>query len=191
MIRRLSLLKKLAGKLSDEKEDLVSERLKLWRELDTSSINKGGSIVNPHTIKLNEIRSLRDELDRSLADIRLRSQELISSLTPADNGAGKLDPLQVKVAAIEAKEYLNFSRTNVSEAEAVPKVNDDAERQWQVLQQRVWDMESEVSDLRGELLARSYVVGTGHGDIVALKKTNPISPGRGIQIDRPDGRASV
>jgi hypothetical protein len=102
--KTVELIEKLAGKLSDEKDDLVDNRMKLWRELDISSIDESGGVINPHSRKLVELRSYKDETELSLADIRLRSSELISSLK-ADGESDVVNPLQIKVAAIFSNEH--------------------------------------------------------------------------------------
>ena len=168
--KTVELIEKLAGKLSDEKDDLVDNRMKLWRELDISSIDESGGVINPHSRKLVELRSYKDETELSLADIRLRSSELISSLK-ADGESDVVNPLQIKVAAMEAKEFLKVNGTSLAGAKsASTKAAEGSERQWQALQQRAWDIESSIVDLRAQLVDRSAVVGSGHGDILSLKK---------------------
>ena len=166
--KTVELIEKLAGKLSDEKDELIVDRMELWKELDISSINEGGGVINPHSRKLTELRSYKDELELSLADIRLRSKQLVSSLQP-DEGSEAVNPLQIKVAAMEAKEYLKVSGVNLSAVNS-NKAAEGTERQWQALQQRAWDIEAAISELRAQLSDRLAVVGSGHGDILALKK---------------------
>jgi len=107
----VELIENLAGKLSQEKEELVSDRLKLWKELDISSMSEEGFVRNPHTRKLSELRTYKDEIELQLSDIRLRAKQLTKSLAKKEDTEA-VDPLEIKIAAIEARDYLKVNYSN-------------------------------------------------------------------------------
>ena len=175
----VELIEKLAGKLSDEKEDLEVDRLKLWKELDISSINEVGGVTNPFTRKLAELRSHKDDLELNIADIRLRIDQLVKSVSASEKAESKPDPLEFRIAAMEAREYLN---AQTASEEGSASANPQVIQQRQSLQQRVWDIEGQISDLQSQLWERKQVVGAGHGDVITLKKQVKYWQGKAAKI---------
>ena len=171
----VSLIEALAREMGDEKDDLEADRLNLRSQLDVTSTLENGMIRNPYTSQLQELRDSKDKHYRALSDLKLRRQQLIEAAT-VDEETKELDPLKIKVAALEARDFLNLSRidlpADVKPIDVKPiAIDEETNRmqEWQTLQRRVWEIDSAISELRASLVSRTQIVGTGHGSVTSLK----------------------
>ena len=164
----VSLIEALAKEMGDEKDGLESDRVELRSQLDVTSILENGSIVNPYVRGLEELRSSKDGLLRELSDLELRRKQLVESSTPSEDGS--VDKLQIEVAAIEAREFLKIGPSGISNGEIqVVDAAEDMRNELQVLQNRFWDVESAIAELRANRVSRLQVVGPGHSSVDAIE----------------------
>lgn len=162
----VELVEKLAGELSDEKDRAEAQRLKLWRQLDLDTISDTGRVSNPHTPKLRELNNVRDQLEQELSDISVRMNRIRDSFGTDDDEERKsaVDPLQIKVVGIEARDYLGLGPS-----QAMPDGGLDMTYQSQ-LNAKLSRLDTSIFEVQSQLLARSRRVGPGHPEIQQLNR---------------------
>ena len=160
-------------KLSNDKEDAETERSRLWERLGIESTDSQGNIINPHNKKLFRLQDQHDDLRRNLKEVQDRARLLAKSLA-VNEETGRIDETQVKIAAIEAQEYLKLSRAIFKEeamggAHVTSHLQPDLQHR-QAIQQKIWEHDSSLSDLQFERSRLSDVYGRGHKTIASLDK---------------------
>jgi len=138
-------IQSFTDKLSDDKENAETERSNLWAQLGIESTDK----------------------------VQDRARLLAKSLK-VDEKTGRIDETQVKISAIEAQEYLKLNRAVFKEeaiggAQVTSHLQPDLQRR-QAFQQKIWEHDSSLSDLRFERARLSDVYGRGHKRIASLDK---------------------
>ncbi|MEM7785912.1 MAG: hypothetical protein AAF623_21365, partial [Planctomycetota bacterium] len=169
----IELIQKLASQVTDEKDDVEAQRLKLWNDLGIQSTDANGTVINPFHNQLSTLQSLASQLNQQLTETQERAKLLRSSLQ-ADPETGVIDPINVKVAAIEAQDYMKLSRSEFKEEErgggqVVRSLqNELGERQ--TLTNRIWGLKTTIDDLTFQKSQMMTTLGSGHKRVVTLQE---------------------
>lgn len=167
----IDLIQKLASKVSGEKDDAEQTRLRLWKQLGIQSTDANGNVINPYNKRLYDLQAQGIDLNQKLRETQERAKLLASSLQP-DQETGVIDPIQVKVAAIEAQDFLGLTRAVFKEEELggnrIVRNLSVEMNQRQALRGRIWTIDTQISDLLFRRAERSEVLGPGHKTIVAI-----------------------
>jgi len=159
------LIEKLESQLSQEKQEAETRYVQLYRELGITTTDNQGKVVNPYNKKLF---SLSDDLDAVRRSIRGLEDRLALLKEAVDSG----DENQMKVVAMEAKDYLGLARSqyrdhsvNVNENQTMrlpglPSRND--------LESKIWAIDNKINDLKFTRMEQSAVLGRGHKKIKSL-----------------------
>jgi capsular exopolysaccharide synthesis family protein len=162
------LVEKLATKLSDEKQGDEAKWLELRKKLNISTLDEQGNVANPYSKQLLYLQSNQAEFKSELRDIQDRAGALAVSLR-VDPTTNVIDPLLVKVAALEAQEFLGLEKAAFKDVEGIARNNVQPEiNKRSSLEQRAWSIETKITELRFERAKRSDVFGQGHKSITAL-----------------------
>jgi capsular exopolysaccharide synthesis family protein len=164
-------IEQVSDKLSDDKEDAETERSNLWAQLGIESTDNQGNVINPHNKKLFRLQDQHDSIRHTLRDVQDRARLLAKSLK-VDPETGVIDDTQIKISAIEAQDYLKLTRGIFKEEalggdRVVRNLQPDLQRR-QALEQKIWDHETRLTDLRFERSKLSDVFGKGHKSIAAI-----------------------
>ena len=167
----IDLIQKLASKVSDEKEGAEEARFRLWKELGIQSVDNNGNVVNPHNKRLYNLQDQMSVISQKLRETQERAKLLASSLK-TDAETGIIDPIQVKVAAIEAQTYLKLVRAQFKEEEiGATQVVRNLQSEFSsrnALRSRAWALETKIGELEFEKTKLSSIFGPGHKRIVAI-----------------------
>ncbi len=164
-------IKQVKAKLSDDKNSKENELSQLWSDLEIDSTDNQGNIINPHNKKLFRLQDKYDSLRSTLRDVQDRARVLAKNLK-ANPETGVIDETQIKVATVEAQEYLGLTRAIFKEEalggdRVVRNLQPDLQQR-QALQQKIWDQESRIADLQFRRSELSDVFGSGHKSMVAI-----------------------
>ena len=156
----LEYIEQIAGELSDSKAKAEEERLRLWQQLDTSSLSEFGTVANPFLGQLHDLKKHLDQDERDLAEILIREKQVWQSMQP-DKQSGVIDPLQIRVGAIEAREYMRLSRSAVTEA-AVTKAISAVDNEVVELNNQIRQYSAAIRENQITLAQVLQNVGPGH-----------------------------
>ncbi len=182
----LALVKQLANSLADEKTGAERRRLELWNQLEIKSVDNNGNVINPFNKRLLDLTEQQSELQSQLRETQQRAKLLVASLQ-LDKETGVIDPIHVKVAAIEAQEYLKLDRATFKEEEMgsdrIVRSLQNERQERATLEGRVWALETKITDLRFQRAKLSNVFGSGHKSIDALDQQIEFYSGEATKIE--------
>ncbi len=162
----IALVQKLAAQLSDEKEGAENQWLKLRQDLGITSLDDLGNVSNPYNKRLFYLEDQQSKLKSDLLDVQERAQQLSNSLR--ENPETKLiDPVMVKVAALAAQDYLKLSSINYSGSTKNKQFSAELAKKT-TLENRSWQLETKVMDLRFNRARLSETFGKGNKEIASL-----------------------
>ncbi len=104
------LIQLLSSQLMEEKKKAEERSLQLYTGLGITSVDSNGRIVNPYTENLREAMERFDEVKSSLRDLDDRYELLEAALKSNDEN-------QIKIASLEASQYLKLSRPQAASDE--------------------------------------------------------------------------
>lgn len=164
-----ALVQELADSLKIEKDDAETEWLRLREKLGIQSFDEDGNGANPFNKRLFYLQDQQAELASKQQELLERMSSLSKSLE-VDEATGIIDPVMIKVAALEAKEYLNLVPNEFQFAQQRSRVASLQSElsKLSVLEGRVWTLETKITELKFERAKRSEVFAKGHKSIVAL-----------------------
>lgn len=163
------LIEKLAARMSDEKDGAEAERFELWKKLGVNSVLPNGQAVNPFTKKLDDLVDQQEAMKRQLRETQERAKLLASALK-ADEETGLISGVHVRVAALEAQKYLELDRAVFTAPDSLSANVDSEVRKRNVLEQRIWALATQITDLRFEKVRRSEIYGSGHNAIGLIER---------------------
>ena len=166
----MGLIQKLSDNISDEKDDADAERIRLLKTLGIQAVDVNGMAMNPYSKRLFDLQDEQSKLKNNLDDIQERAKLLAASLK-VDDETSVINPVHVKVAAIAAQKYLNLSR-NVFKNHEIQRsniVNLQAElSQRGKLSERIWNIETQITNLNFDRAEKSNVFASGHSSIETI-----------------------
>lgn len=170
-VKAKNYIEQVAKKLSGDKRSAETELSNRWRDLGIDSTDNQGNIINPHNKKLFRLQDKYDSIRNTLRDVQDRARVLAKNLK-VDPETGMIDETQIKVATVEAQEYLGLTRAIFKEEalggdRVVRNLQPDLQQR-QALQQKIWDHESRIADLQFRRSELSDVFGSGHKSMIAI-----------------------
>ncbi|MGI9495995.1 MAG: GumC family protein, partial [Mariniblastus sp.] len=164
----ISLVEKLAAQLTDEKEGAESQWLKLRQELGITSLDELGNVSNPYNKRLFYLEDQQSKLKSDLLDVQERAQQLSNSLK-ANPETKLIDPVMVKVAALVAQDYLNLNSSDYNGSTKNRQFTAELAKKT-TLENRAWQLETKVMDLRFTRGRLAETFGKGNKEIASLDK---------------------
>ncbi len=166
----MSLIQRLSDNISDEKDNADSERIELLKSLGIQAVSEDGVAVNPYSKQLYNLQDDELEVKKKLLDVQERAKLLDASLV-VNEETGVVDPVHVKVAAIEAQKYLNLDRNQYKNYEirhtSVVNLQSELNRLAK-LRERIWSTDTSRMKLDFERSKKSSVFGKGHKEMEAI-----------------------
>ena len=166
----MGLIQRLSDNISGEKDDADAERIRLLKSLGIQAVDVNGMAVNPYSKRLFALQDQQSQLKTELDDVVERYKLLDASLEK-DKETGDPDPIHVKVAAIEAQKYLKLSRNAYKNQEIRHSniVNLQSELNHRAkLDERILNLDREISTLKFERAKKSNVFAAGHSSIETI-----------------------
>ena len=171
--KMVSLIQRLADKLSDKKEIASEQRDQLWQSLNIQEFDKDGLAINPHNRQLSILQTQRDEMKLKLSEI-LDRQNLLAKNLELDKETEDVDPERISIAALEARDYLRLTPKPYQEealggSQVARNLTPELQRR-QSLTNQVWDLELKIDQqrfLRADLSSR---FGKGYDKIISIDK---------------------
>ena len=162
----IALVEKLAAQLSDEKEGAENQWLKLRQDLGITSLDDLGNVSNPYNKRLFYLEDQQSKLKSDLLDVQERAQQLSNSLR--ENPETKLiDPVMVKVSALVAQDYLKLSSSDYNGSTKNRQFSAELAKKT-TLENRSWQLETKVMDLKFNRARLSETFGKGNKEIASL-----------------------
>ena len=166
-------IRRFKDKLSDDKESFETQHSHLWADLEIESTDSQGNVINPYNKKLFRLQDQHDSLRRDLKEVQDRARLLAKSLQ-INEDTGLIDETQIKISARDAQEYLKLSRAIFKEealgGDRVVHSLQPVLRQRDLIQEKIWDQETRLTELQFERSRLSDVFGRGHKSITSLDK---------------------
>ena len=164
----IALVEKLAAQLTDEKEGAENKWLKLRQDLGITSLDELGNVSNPYNKRLFYLEDQQSKLKSDLLDVQERAQQLANSLRE-DPATKLIDPVMVKVAALVAQDYLNLSSSDYNGSTKNKQFSSELAKKT-TLENRSWQLETKVMDLKFNKARLSETFGKGNKEIASLDK---------------------
>ena len=164
----VELIEKLAGQLSQQKDGADVEKQEILGRLGTNVFDESGRAINPYEQQYGELKAAESGIQKSIWEIGSRIDAVNKALAK-DPQTEKLDPIQTRVLALEARDYLNL---NDSSVEAANKLGgpDPAEEERNELVRIARELETRIEELRFQIDERSGKFGPGHSSIINLNR---------------------
>ncbi len=163
--KTMGLIEQLADQLSSEKDDAEIDRQELWVQLGIEETDGEGHAINPFARQLTQLQTQIDEAQLKLAELEERGELLKKNL--AKDEEGNPDPARLKIAALEASEYLKLSRSKFDEAGPGGDFSQELEARSRV-QKQIWDAENKVQQLGLERATMMRTLGSGNPKIATI-----------------------
>lgn len=163
-----ALVQKLAAQLSDEKEGAENQWLQLRQDLGITSLDDMGNVSNPYNKRLFYLEDQQAKLKSNLLDVQERAQQLANSLKE-DPETRLIDPVMVKVAALVAQDYLNLSSSDYNGSTKNKQYSSELAKK-STLENRSWQLETKLMDLKFNRARLSETFGKGNKEIASLDK---------------------
>ncbi len=157
------LIQQLSNQLSSEKRKAEERSVELYAQLGVTTVAENGQVLNPHSQKLANLLTQQEEAKANLRRLNDRFELLKQSVQSEDED-------QIKVVAIEAKKYLELTRTQYDEelkqiVSALPGLR--SRDQLDVLKVKHEDM---ITQLDFELQDLLQTLGGGHTKVMSMRK---------------------
>ena len=133
-----------------------------------TSLDELGNVSNPYNKRLFYLEDQQSKLKSDLLDVQERAQQLASSLRE-DPETKLIDPVMVKVAALVAQDYLNLSSSDYNGSTKNKQFSAELAKKT-TLENRSWQLETKVMDLKFNKARLSETFGKGNKEIASLDK---------------------
>ena len=164
----VSLIENLASQLSNQKDGADDEKEEINQRLGLNVFDQSGRALNPFEQQVADLEEREKALRQSLWDVNSRSSAVADALK-ADDDTGEPDPIQFRVVALEARDYLNLSQFSSGMLtpgfEQTARDNNEAE-----LNSQARELVTRINDLQFEVGDMSQKFGRGHSSIVSLNR---------------------
>ena len=169
----IDMIQRLAARLNQEKDDAFTERDRLFQQLQIQATDNDGFAINPHNRPLAVLQEQVERQQIQLSDVQDRARLLLKNLE-IDEETGEIDRMKIAIEAIAARDYLKLTQQLFKEDAAagdrvVRNLSPEIQRR-QAVQNKVWNLDTKLEDLKFSRAELSTKYGSGHGRIAAIDK---------------------
>ena len=158
----VTLIEGLASQLSNQKDGADEEKEQISLRLGMQVFDQSGRAHNPFELQFAELEQRAKTLRQSLLEVNSRGKSFQEAMK-IDAETGERDPIQLRVLALEARDYLKLGSGPSIVAEGQAAARDDQE-----LANRARELQDRIEVLQLDVAERSQKFGSGHRTIVSL-----------------------